>query len=557
MAFQIDENEFRRIEQQVLDPFHTSLSLYGRDRADARLAALAAFDGLALASAIAMLGGREHNASTRQMEKKFEDGLAQAMRWLTPKGHVPTVSPTLAHGSVSEAGDFLIHAADYANLVDFHRLYGAKLLLAEVDAPAKTVRFRYTSKERGFEAAMGFVTSADHELVRVKGGSEPSATINPNKPIAYDLVGGMIRLAKPENLAADDPTFTLPLPPKAIADDADLAGFSMKELAAYWKALTHWSSYCIMHYVRLALARKPQETCMPTQVIAIDQFKIDIAKVSGLAEDKVVKITERLSFDYRTTIPCIYQQPLLVDDTSVAWSLNLILHSRYDRNMLKLMARDPAMKVIADNLIGGRERAMLSSFGKRLGKRGWSYSLNKQLQHGTHIGELDLLGYTNQEPDTVAVCEWKSILTVDEVHEVRAATTELIAAQDQALDRIEILKKMSNDDKRTLYPFVSWDRVKRYLPFVVTQDVEPNETYDHAKVPCLCVDSLVSFGKGRHCQRPSRLSDFAATRPWHQRYADMTEEYEDVTIGQYIYQVPVLVQEVAGSKTLPCHFVAH
>ena len=45
MAFQANDAEFRRIEREHLDPFHETLALFARDRADARLGLLAAFDG--------------------------------------------------------------------------------------------------------------------------------------------------------------------------------------------------------------------------------------------------------------------------------------------------------------------------------------------------------------------------------------------------------------------------------------------------------------------------------------------------------------------------------
>ena len=489
MAYHADEAEFRRIEREVLDPFHKTLALFARGRAEARLGLLLAFDGLALPSALSMINGQEQNASTRQREKGFEDGLAQAMRWFTQPGEVPAVSSTLIPGLIDDAGNFLMHAADYSNLVDLHRLYGANMILAEVDQENKRIRFRYSSRDRAFDAAMGFISSIDRELVHLKDGGK-LAEMHPQKPIGFDFVGGMVRLREPELLAASDPGFTLPLPPEIIANEADLEGFSMGELSSFWRALVHWSTHCLNIYVRSALSETSQESCMPTQVVAAGQFNNAIKTLSGLPLEKVARIIERLAFDYRTKLPCIFQQPLLVGDGTVAWSPNLVIHSRYDRNMLRLMARTPDLKHTADNLIGGRGRLMLNCFGKRLQRFGWSYKLNRHIQHGGRTGEVDLLAYARDEPDAVAVVEWKSILTADEVHEVRAATAELISAQDQVVDCVDMLRAMSAAEKHNLYPFVPWERISRYVPLVVTKDVEPNETYDQAKVPCLCVDSL-------------------------------------------------------------------
>lgn len=366
MAFEANQDEFRRVEREILDPFHKTLALYGRDRAEARLGLLAAFDGLVLPSAIATISGRQPDASVRQLEKGFEDGLAQAMRWFTKPGEVATVSSQLAPGLLHDAGNFLMHAADYSNLVDFHRLYGAKLVLAEVDQPKQHIRFRYSDADRGFEAAMGFVSTMGHELARLEGDTGKLAKIHPANPIAYDLVGGMVRLRNPELLAANDPGFALPMPPKIIADEADLEGFTMREFAAFWRGLVHWSTHCLIIYVRSALSGRNQEECMPTQIVAIDQFHSAMTALSDLPTEKVARITERLAFDHRTRSPCMFQQPLLVDNARVAWSPNLIIHSRYDRNMLRPMTRTPELKGAADNLVGGRERLMLNAFGQRL-----------------------------------------------------------------------------------------------------------------------------------------------------------------------------------------------
>ena len=46
--------------------------------------------------------------------------------------------------------------------------------------------------------------------------------------------------------------------------------------------------------------------------------------------------------------------------------------------------------------------------------------------------EVDLLGYARNQPDAVAVVEME-IVTVDEVHEVRAATAELAWARIRQL----------------------------------------------------------------------------------------------------------------------------
>jgi hypothetical protein len=187
MAFESNETELRRIERDILDPFHSSLPLFQRDRSEARLGLLAAFDSMAFVSMVAQDMGREPDASSRQLEKKAEDGLAQAMRWVTHTEEKPFVSRKYSPGLLNDAGEALLHAADYANLADFHRLYGAKMVLAEVDEPRRRIRFRYERAELGFEAAMGFMSSVSHELVQLNGENRPRAAIKPQQPVGYNM----------------------------------------------------------------------------------------------------------------------------------------------------------------------------------------------------------------------------------------------------------------------------------------------------------------------------------------------------------------------------------
>lgn len=543
MPFQVNDVEFRRIEAEVLDRFHTALPLYQRNRKEARLGLLNAFDSLALLTAMAVRAGADPDVSSRQVEKKYEDGLAQAMRWLTQDGEEPSVSSRVTLGLLNDAGNFLLHAADYSSVADFHRLYGANKLMAEVDLQNKRIRFRYTSRDRGFDAAMGYISSLNHELSRLNNENEIAGEINPQTPIRSSISNGMVRLQNPELLAVNDPTFRLPVPPKAITDDVDLGGFTMMEFRGFWKALSHWSAHCLGVFVQSVMNGMDQELCMPTQVIPTGVFYNTMGRLSGITQEKIARITARLAFDYRTKVPCIFQQPLLIGCGNVAWSPNLIIYSRFDRNMLRLMARTPALKSIADGLIGGRERLMLNSFGQYLQQRsGWSYKLNQKVHHGTRNGEIDFLGYSPRESSTVIVMEWKSILTADEINEVRAATAQLVLAQDQVLNSIKILESMSIKDKKITYPFVDWNKVSEYIPLVVTQDVEPDETYSHTKVPCLCVDSLDSFGKRRDSSTPTRLVEFARSRPWHRKYDHLQEEFREIGVGEFVYEVPMLIE---------------
>ncbi|MBC7785194.1 MAG: hypothetical protein H7144_15270 [Burkholderiales bacterium] len=546
MSFEINDEEVRRIERDVLDPFHLSLELFKHDHSDARLAALAAFDGMSLPWMISTSSGVEPTVTQRLLIKQYEDGLSQAMRWLTQKGQPTTLGNAITKELLAAGFEFVHHAGEYSNLADFHRLYSSNLMLASVDLVGKRVRFDHCSNDRGFESAMGFMTSVRHEKARAAESDQTILKGSPRAIVPFHLLRGMVHLSYPERLRANDPDFELPKPPSVIEAGTNLSGFSVEDLATYWAALSMWSTYALLYYLEYARTGIPQDRCMPTQLYSRTRYLSAMQANSGLDSEKVLAITNRLTYDYRTITPCIFQQPLLVDGSNIAWSPFVVILSRYDRNMLRLMARTPEHKALADNVIGGRERSMLRQLGSYLQTYGWSFKLNRRITDGSTEREIDLLGYSTTQQNTVLVVEWKTILTIDEVHEVRAATKELIRAQDQALKKIELLKRMTVSQKKAVYPFVEWDKVNQYVPLVVTPDAEPNETFDHNKVPSVSLATLQSFSKHRHLRSPLTLHEFAKTRSWNSEYNSFVHTHDDVRIGDYVYEIPILAEPEAS-----------
>jgi hypothetical protein len=546
MAFAENEPEFRRFERDVLDVYHKDLTLFSRGRPEGRLAVLSAFDALGILGTQSVFEAGSNTSGSRQWLKHIEDGLSQAIRWLTSVDERPSVANELFPELFGEAFRFISHAADYAKLADLHRLCGANLVKAEVDTAAKRIRFRYQTVEGVRRASVGFATSMAHEQVIPDDSSTDESIAALPTSIAYRLDRGMIRLIAPATLQAFDPSSIVPArAAAAFSASADLGGFNMSEFQRFRRGLVVWSTNVLAAHLELVRGGMTPHNCMPTQVVERDTFIDAIVSISQLDSSKIECMIERLSYTHQTRSPCIFQQPLLVDALYVSWSPMAVMLSRADRNMLRLMTRTPELKVLADNLIGGRERKLTDSFGRLLqAKCGWSYKLNQVVSHGSSIGEIDLLGYSRRQPKSVAIVEWKSILSVDEVHEVRAATQELVRAQQQVLRAANILKLMPLHAKSKLYPFVPWNKISNYMPFVATQDVEPNETYDQSVVPCLCVESLRTFGRFRDYRGPEDLARFFIDRPWEKHFEGCVEGIEEIQIGEVTYEIPTLESKV-------------
>src|SRR5690606_23583830 len=136
-------------------------------------------------------------------------------------------------------------------------------------------------------------------------------------------------------------------------------------------------------------------------------------RLSGLSTDSVCLITERLTFGNLTSSPDIFLQPLICGATHVAWSPRVVSESNYIRNMLRLMARIPKYKPIAENAIGEQERTMLRKFGQHLQQRGgYAFKLNQNVSSSSEQGEIDLLAYTPRQIDEVLIVEGKALLGV-------------------------------------------------------------------------------------------------------------------------------------------------
>jgi len=254
----------------------------------------------------------------------------------------------------------------------------------------------------------------------------------------------------------------------------------------------------------------------------------------------VARITDRLTYDCSNKKAQILLQPLIRLGGKVLWSPWVVRKSRHDRNILKLMARTPELKLISDNVVGQRERAFLNLIGRHLAKKsGYQYKINTDISNGVQFAEIDLLAYRTRVPQEVLIVEAKTILAVDETNEIADATDKLISAQRQVLSTLDILKALDVDRRRLLFRFVDWSKVSDYYPLVMTPDSHPNTLYSDQVVPHVTFASLANYVKPRDVSRPSRIWLTCRDKDWiKQRTPARHYAFKDVAVGNLTYSLP-------------------
>jgi hypothetical protein len=208
--------------------------------------------------------------------------------------------------------------------------------------------------------------------------------------------------------------------------------------------------------------------------------------------------------------------------------------------MLRLLARTGKE---AATIIGEREKPMIVEFGNHLAKQGgYAYKARTDLSYGGKKGELDLLAYNWKVADEVLLVEFKAVLGVDEIGEVKSVTKELQDAQEQLRNVEAILRSMPDSEKAVLYKFVKWDRVKHYFKLVVTYDSEPNEHYDHSEIPAIAFLTMLARLREKDYRSPRKLVEVCRNRKWASKLLDYKERYWPFKVGDVTYELPVLTE---------------
>lgn len=542
-----------RLEAE-LDAYHRTLPLWAVPRPQARFAVLAAFDMTMLPLVMrSPLAGTD--LFTSQRHKALQDALIYALRLLHNEPPRGEVAPTNDSGIIEAAARFLFHCRDYGTLTDAHVGYNRGLYDVEVDEGRRRVRF----VPRPVEGAAPEPTSMLEDLpgerdvveaaFAAQGQSERAVALL--RTIPHRLEGGRVviegfdRLAAPEiGEFANRLTAPHDIP---LDDGADLGGLTAQEFRRFWGAVARWSLAAMGLYLDAAFAARRQYDHLPTQFVPREDFVTRVAELSGLATSTVTLCLARLTYGSGgIKNPDPYLQPLLCTPTHVAWSPHLIQATKAERNMLKLMARLPALKALADNLIAGRERVVTRRFREVLARHGYQHKGGVRLPGETGEvtrGEIDVLAFHPHVPEEVLVIEVKGVLGVDEVNEVDHATQEMIAGQGQLRDAIAYLKAQPPDRLRALWRQPRWELVRSFYGVVLTPNAQPSSVYSHAELPAVTHETVGRYLFDSDFKSPRRFWQAVVDKRWLRKATVARREYHPLRIGTLTYELPVLVSD--------------
>ncbi|MBC7820233.1 MAG: hypothetical protein IAG10_25395 [Planctomycetaceae bacterium] len=539
------ERLLRQFENDHLDPFHTTLPLWQREQEKSIFGLLGAYDSLAIFLATMP---RPEGVHEKQQWKHYDDGLMYGLRWLLQKTSdqlrvLPIADKTL----FNEAGYFLLHGADYSIVADMHISLGRGLVDAVVDGDTKLVSFlpieHHSPMSNVFlDSFQGENAKLDLMLSQLRGQAPSRGTIlrmphslESGRIVFCDIGFNFGKDAKSIHDKIVDLSYT------EFEQSVDLGSFSVADLMTFWKGLFHWSGCAGLLFVKYVKDGCAQSDCLPTQEVARDVFVDSIARLSGLSAETVGRITARLTIDPRNQKSDIFLTPLINCGDRICWSPLVVQKNNPIRNMLKSMARTPALKAIADNAIASREGPLLASFAKLLRGAGYQCEIDRELPEGQ--GQIDLIAWRKGVASEVLVVEAKALLDVDEINEVNAATLELLHAQEQ-LERVNtVLRATSVEMKRQLFRSFKWNNVHDYVPLVLTPETDPHSMYDHSKIPAISMESFSRNIGPSDMRSPRHIWNACRKRSWLNDARSKRLDHYTIKIGEISYSIPIGIVE--------------
>ena len=545
MSRQTPEGRILTKFEAMLDSHHRTLPLWSQPRPEAIFASLAAFDLMMLPISIGMIGTGPDPFAVQKV-KGYHDSLIYAMRFFWEKAQNLDVRPTTERQVIEQAAEFLLYCDKYGMLADLHVGYGRGKFTLEADERQKRIRFIRTRREGSTPDPVGILEDTPGEWEHfLRANEDPTIkkqTVEGIKAVPHHWEGACLMIDDLSSL--QQPVFQhalerlLPPHDPSLDDTDDLAGVTAQELRAFWHALFKWSMVASGLYLQATLSGKQQYDHLPTQVVNRQRFIDGIVKLSGLSGQSVITFLDRLSFGRACAKkPDIFLQPLVCSRENVAWSPYLIQISKYKRNMLKLMARVPALKPVADNLIGSRERVLTSQFGQLLARHGYQFKTRIPLPDGS--GEIDLLAFHTKYPTELLVTEIKAVLGVDEVNEVEHATNEMIIGQGQLRKILTFLQRVDVPTKTALWRGAPWNTIKSYYGLVLTPNAQPNSAYDHRELPAVTFDTVKCYYFERDFRSPAKIWKASSAKRWLKKYANPNSTFMPVQVGDIVYEIPV------------------
>lgn len=537
---------FRKYEKE-LDAHHLKHPIWQLPRGEVTFAVLAFRDIYQFQ--LCLSGTVPETAGQFQMLKSLQDGVSQALRWLCPGNNPCDVSFTNDLATFETAAQYVHLAAGYVHIADYHKMYGRGQISVDVNQSEKSVRFVFKERVGPNDPFELFYDNTREAIYRCDSHATEISEVDSMKlveGVSYKIDSGrlLVESISPEVIEYcrkfSEMRFRMEILP--LKAEEDVVGFTIGDFRQFFTAVLTLSWCAFFLRVRLAqngLSNRSLST--PTQIVTRTEFREMVCRYSTLLPSKVDLILARLSYE-NSKLQDIFLTPFLTNASIVAWSPALMLEARPERNLLKLMCREnDVLRMCAENLIGLREGRLCQLIGDFFSKQGYQYCKNKPVKASGDDSEIDVLIYKTTYPEDVILIEAKAVLAPDEINEVSHATEEIRKGQAQLKTIIGILEEMDLETKRKKFPFVDWNRVKRYWPLVVSGDAEPNETLSHDFAPAIPFDILLYRIGRRHSASPKRLWDACSTRPWISRELGTESElqYSDLKFGDVTYSIPI------------------
>ena len=531
--------------EEELDCHHTKFRFWAYPVDQAWFLTLSTFDLLFLPMSESSLAAATHLPTALKV-KEMHDCVIYALRFLWRRSKPVAVSSTNDPAGFEDAATFLTYCRAYSNLTDAHVAYGRGLFGVEVDEEHKRIRFVPSAADGSTPEPAGMIedfaeganavtddTAGRVVAARAKYVFDQVPHHTESGRVVIDSFNSLNSAAVREFAESVAPREALPL------QDADeLGGFTAGEFRAFWLGLLRWSMAALGLYMRAWGAGRRQYDYLPTQFLRRDEFVSHMAELSGLPPEKVEACTNRLTYGLECLDkPDPYLQPLVCTATHVLWSPHLVMLSKSERNVLKLTARIPLLKTIADDLIGGREASLLNEFGRLLGKHGYQYKTRIQLPGG--VGEIDLLAYHDKHPERLLLVEGKALLGVDEVTEIAKATKEMVKGQGQLARTVGVLEGMTVEARRALWSKPLWQYVRSFAGIVLTPNVQPDATYSHSLYPALALETVRRYFQRSDFKSPGAFWEAAVAKRWLGKYRGRQTGFHPVTVGSVTYELPV------------------
>ncbi len=543
-------NHLRRWEAD-LDSFHEQYELFHYEPTHATFATLAAID---MAFTGSMIDAAERSQdllgtdAALATQRTQQEGFAQIFRWLCAKNGQLDAKVTHDPAIFRSVYDLLQHAQCYTDIADFHRMLNRGDCELEVQAEPPTCRFVPVRPTGSLCPSMGMhedfldlmrrksqllgsgrvkVTTAWVQAVvdqsRIMVQSNSLVVTNPRAFANLDFQQSISRIVPQEEIACNKTT--------------DCGGFTMEQFDRCWMVLLLWSTAVWFVFSRVARRVFPSVPAMAVQRVDRISLHALLAECAGVSESIAENVCSRLSFASETHNPDIQLTPLLQSEGMYLWSPGLIIMLRHQRNMLRLMARMPATKALADNAIGSREPAMISRVERKLQKYGFRTVTLRRWKSEDAEGEIDLLAWREAEDDGAIIIEAKACLRPDEINEVDALTQSADKAAAQLATSIAALKSNSQSEHRFV-PEMPALLTSKLRPIVLFLEGSPSNRYTHSDVPAVNLRGFLDRFRSSDFRSAERLWEAAKEKRWLPKVSPASTQWLDVKVGKVTYKLP-------------------